>query len=211
MVNSAVRSGLALPIDVPGSAGPSRRALSSTPGDRTVSEAFADTLKARTRASSAGRSVISTPSQETGAGASNVQNPVTASTSSGVSGWSIFGGNTGANAASKPTGASAAATPAASSKTATDGAAAASGPVYANRAEEDAAVVKSLQDALSAAGINTSGLGLAAHEDVVSYPGGSYINRYISVNGRGEGLMTDLVAINPQVAVLDVKRMLGMA
>ena len=115
MVNSAVRSGLALPIDVPGSAGPSRRALSSTPGDRTVSEAFADTLKARTRASSAGRSVISTPSQETGAGASNVQNPVTASTSSGVSGWSIFGGNTGANAASKPTGASAAATPAASS------------------------------------------------------------------------------------------------
>jgi hypothetical protein len=75
----------------------------------------------------------------------------------------------------------------------------------------DAAVLQSLKDALAAAGINTDGLGLATHQDVVSYPGGSYINRYISVetNGHEEGLMTDLVGINPNVAVLDIKHMLG--
>jgi hypothetical protein len=80
------------------------------------------------------------------------------------------------------------------------------------RAEADALVVKALKDALSAAGVNFDALGLAAHEDVVTYPGGSYINRYISVttkSGHMEGLMTDLVAINPKVAVLDIQRMMG--
>lgn len=77
----------------------------------------------------------------------------------------------------------------------------------------DAAVLQSLEDALAAAGITVDGLGLATHQDVVTSPGGSYINRYISVqtNGHEEGLMTDLVALNPNVAVIDVKRMLGRA
>jgi hypothetical protein len=77
----------------------------------------------------------------------------------------------------------------------------------------DDSVVQSLKDALTAAGISVEGLGLTAHTDVVTYPGGSYINRYISVNAHGheEGLMTNLVAIDPKVAVVDVKNMLAHA
>jgi hypothetical protein len=79
--------------------------------------------------------------------------------------------------------------------------------------QDDDAIVQSLKDALTAAGVNFQGLGLAAHQDVVTYPGGTYTNRYISVstNGHEEGLMTDLVAMNPNVAVLDIKHMLGTA
>jgi hypothetical protein len=75
----------------------------------------------------------------------------------------------------------------------------------------DAAVVQALNDALAAAGINTDGLNLTAHTDLVTYPGGAYINRYISVEAHGheEGLMTDLVSMNPNVAVLDIRNMLA--
>lgn len=82
------------------------------------------------------------------------------------------------------------------------------------RAEADALVVDRLKQALTAAGVSFESLGLAAHEDVVAYPGGSYIHRYISVRnnltGHVDGLMTDLVAMNPQIAVVDIQRMLGM-
>ncbi len=75
----------------------------------------------------------------------------------------------------------------------------------------DDGVVQALKDALAAAGISTAGLDLTAHQDVVTYPGGAYINRYISVEAHGheEGLMTDLVSMNPNVAVLDIKNMLA--
>jgi hypothetical protein len=79
--------------------------------------------------------------------------------------------------------------------------------------KSDDAIVQSLRDALTAAGVNISGLGLIAHNDVEGYPGGTYVNRYISVstpNGYA-GLMTDLVGVDPKVAVLDIKRMLGQA
>lgn len=82
------------------------------------------------------------------------------------------------------------------------------------RAEADALVVDRLKAALTAAGVSFEGLGLAAHEEVVAYPGGSYIHRYISVRnnltGHVDGLMTDLVAMNPKIAVVDIQRMLGM-
>jgi hypothetical protein len=120
-------------------------------------------------------------------------------------GWSIF--------SKKDTGAR---TPApATAATSTAPASEAKEPALAapvTRAEADALVVKALKDALTAAGVNFEALGLEAHEDVVTYPGGSYINRYISVttkSGHMEGLMTDLVAINPRVAVLDIQRMMG--
>lgn len=114
-----------------------------------------------------------------------------------ASGWSIFSGKSSPSAAL--------AAPAEQAVVAE--------PKFATKADADAAVVKSLQDALAAAGVKFDGLGLAAHEDVVTHPGGSYVNRYISVtaNGHAEGLMTDLVAINPKIAVLDIKRMLGIA
>lgn len=133
------------------------------------------------------------------------QNSVT----NGLDGWSIFGGKkTGATGSAQQAAAPkgpAAATSASSSVPAASAA-------LLTKAESDARVVQSLKDALAAAGINAEGLGLAAHEDVVTYPGGSYINRYISVQGNDhiEGLMTDLVAIDPKVAVLDIQRMMGM-
>jgi hypothetical protein len=205
MRNSAVRIGFTAASDVSGGTGPSRRVLGSNSSNRSVSEAFADSLRARSERQR-GVGSFAAVSQETGTDSSSGQKSVT--TKGGVSGWSIFGGNTGANTA--PT--------RSTDRTKTPATAGASGavtgaPVYATRAEADAAIVKSLQDALAAAGINTAGLGLAAHEDVVTYPGGSYINRYISVNTNGHvaGLMTDLVSINPKIAVLDIKRMLGMA
>lgn len=73
--------------------------------------------------------------------------------------------------------------------------------------------MQALKDALGAAGINTDGLDLRPHTEVVTYPGGAYINRYISVQAHGheEGLMTDLVAMNPKIAVLDIQRMMGLA
>lgn len=76
----------------------------------------------------------------------------------------------------------------------------------------DDAVVQSLKDALTAAGIDYSNLGLTVHQDIERYPGGAYLNRYISVNTHDhqEGLMTDLVAMNPNIAVGDIKRMLGI-
>lgn len=75
----------------------------------------------------------------------------------------------------------------------------------------DDTILETLKGSLSAAGINYSDLGLAVHSDTVTYPGGSYINRYISVNvnGHEEGLMTDLVGAAPNIAVNDIKRMLG--
>jgi hypothetical protein len=77
----------------------------------------------------------------------------------------------------------------------------------------DAATLQGLEDALISAGIDYSSLGLATHQDVVTYPGGSYTNRYISVsaNGHDSELMTDLVNISPKVAVGDIERMLGRA
>lgn len=77
----------------------------------------------------------------------------------------------------------------------------------------DAAIVQSLKDALAAAGINVQGLNLTAHTSTETYPGGSYVNRYISVDtpSGSTGLMTDLVAIDPKIAVQDIKRMLGAA
>lgn len=75
----------------------------------------------------------------------------------------------------------------------------------------DDAVVQALKDALAAAGINYQNLNLTAHANVEGYPGGSYLNRYISVDtpGGSAGLMTDLVSIDPKVAVQDIKRMLN--
>lgn len=75
----------------------------------------------------------------------------------------------------------------------------------------DAATLKALQDALAAAGIDYGSFGLSTRQDNVTYPGGSYVNRYISVsvNGQDTQLMTDLVKINPKIAVGDIERMMG--
>jgi hypothetical protein len=76
-------------------------------------------------------------------------------------------------------------------------------------ADDDAAILRALKDALTATGIDFSGLGLDTHQDEVTSPGGSYIHRYISVtiNGHMEGLETDLVGFDPMIAVIDIENM----
>ena len=61
-------------------------------------------------------------------------------------------------------------------------------------------------------GLNPGGFNLSYSEEVVGYPGGSYVNRLITVessSGRKEQLMAELVFRNPQVAVMDIRRFAG--
>jgi hypothetical protein len=200
----------------------------SSAGEATTSDsaaAFGQEISNATRARSGPSGVSRAVRQDSVTSTAEGQNSV-AATPRHI-GWSIFGGISGTAAApSTPAGSGAspiAPTAAKAVESANNGPSASKGAVdsgppvaaasSATRADADAAIVQSLKDALTAAGIGYDGLDLGAHEDIVTYPGGSYINRYISVNTNGhvEGLMTDLVSINPKVAVLDIKRMLGLA
>ncbi len=109
--------------------------------------------------------------------------------------------------------ASARVTPSVSATASGQAATKAATPTPAPALTGDAAVVQSLKDALAAAGVNVEELGLNIHNDVERYPGGTYLNRYIAVDTPygSAGLMTDLVALDPKIAVLDIKRMLGQA
>ena len=70
--------------------------------------------------------------------------------------------------------------------------------------------VQRLMETLSALGMNASGLQISYSEEVVGYPGGSYVNRLINVtsNGRTESLSADLTEKNPLVAAYDIQRFL---
>jgi hypothetical protein len=74
------------------------------------------------------------------------------------------------------------------------------------------AAVTSLQRAMLSSGLNPRAFNLSYSEEVVGYPGGSYVNRLITVesaSGRKEQLMAELVFRNPQVAVMDIRRFAG--
>ena len=70
--------------------------------------------------------------------------------------------------------------------------------------------VQRLMETLSALGMNAAGLQISYSEEVVGYPGGSYVNRLINVtsNGRTEHLSADLTEKNPTVAAYDIQRFL---
>jgi cytoskeletal protein RodZ len=181
------------------------------------------------------RPAAKTNSRQVSASASKTsQNPVAAQTASlaiqngtpaapSVPAWAIPGplmgaANIAANAAtttaatvqSKSTAATSAAAQAAPLQPASSTQVSAPQDATAQPTGDDA-TLQSLENALNAAGIDYSNFGLATHNDTVTYPGGSYINSYISasVNGDNTELMTNLVAINPNVAVGDIQRMLG--
>lgn len=92
----------------------------------------------------------------------------------------------------------------------------------ASRAETDTAAtsasaglgVQKLLDTMTALGMSTAGLQISYSEDVVGYPGGSYLNRLIHVtsNGKTEHLSAELTDRNPAVAAGDIQRFLrGMS
>lgn len=86
-------------------------------------------------------------------------------------------------------------------------------PGYGVPGEFTLATMNSLTQALQAAGINPNSLNMIAHDDVATYPTGAYQNRTITVlaNGHVENFSADLTAINPNVAVVEIKRLLSMA
>lgn len=72
--------------------------------------------------------------------------------------------------------------------------------------------VQKLLDTLKALGMNVAGLDIRYSEDVVGYPGGSYVNRMIDVTigGKTERLSADLTDRNPLIAAYDIHRYLGV-
>jgi hypothetical protein len=71
--------------------------------------------------------------------------------------------------------------------------------------------VDTLTAALQRAGINTNSLSIVPHDDNVTYPNSSgWVNHLITVTagGRSEKIDIGLMNINPDVAAMDIKRML---
>jgi hypothetical protein len=64
-----------------------------------------------------------------------------------------------------------------------------------------------LREALQSLGINTTGLNISYSEETVGYPGGSYVNRLISVTGNGktEHFCAELTARNPMVTATEMR------
>ena len=79
-------------------------------------------------------------------------------------------------------------------------------------ADPGSTVVDTLKAALVQSGVDISGMQFTEHRDLVTYPGGSYINDIISLqapNGRTHDYMTDLVALSPQVTVNEIQQLMA--
>ena len=80
------------------------------------------------------------------------------------------------------------------------------------KADSAPSVIDKLKAALVQAGIDISGMQFSQHQDVVTYPGGSYINDLISFqasNGQTHEYMTSLVSIAPQVTVTEIQQLMA--
>ena len=69
-----------------------------------------------------------------------------------------------------------------------------------------------LTAALQAAGIDPNSLSMVAHDDQVYYPGSSWTNYEITLNANGhtESFAANLVVLNPNVAVTEIKHLLAL-
>ena len=73
--------------------------------------------------------------------------------------------------------------------------------------------ISRLGEALKSAGLDPAAFGITAHEDTVWYPGGTYMNRMLTVslpNGRTENFDTNLTNLRPDVTVIEIQRLLSM-
>lgn len=69
-----------------------------------------------------------------------------------------------------------------------------------------------LDSALQSAGIDPNSLGMVAHDDIAAFPGGSWVNHLITLTAGGhvESFSTDLMMLNPNVAVTEIKHLIGV-
>ena len=73
-------------------------------------------------------------------------------------------------------------------------------------------MVDTLKAALIQAGVDIGGMTFSRHQDVVTYPGGSYVNDLISFSassGQTHEYMTNLVGIAPQVTVAEIQQLMA--
>ena len=72
--------------------------------------------------------------------------------------------------------------------------------------------MKKLLDTLTALGMSTAGLNISYSEEAVGYPGGSYMNRQISVTsgGKTEQFSAELTERNPLVTAYEMQRYFGV-
>lgn len=80
------------------------------------------------------------------------------------------------------------------------------------KSSDPSPVIDALKAALTQAGVDISGMQFDQHQDIVTYPGGSYVNDLITLqapNGRSHDYMTNLVAIAPQVTVNEIQQLMA--
>lgn len=72
--------------------------------------------------------------------------------------------------------------------------------------------MKKLMDTLSSLGMSTSGLNISYTEELVGYPGGSYVNKMINVTsgGKTEQFSAELTEKNPLVTAYELQRYFGV-
>ena len=73
-------------------------------------------------------------------------------------------------------------------------------------------VIDTLKTALIQAGVDISGMEFSQHHDVVTYPGGSFVNDLISfqsASGRTHEYMANLTKIAPQVTVVEIQQLMA--
>lgn len=85
-------------------------------------------------------------------------------------------------------------------------------PAIENAAPAAAAGMDRLASAMASLGMNAAGLDMKYSEELVWYPGGSYVNRLITVTSgsRTERFSADLTARNPLVTAYEIQKYLGV-
>ncbi len=79
-------------------------------------------------------------------------------------------------------------------------------------ADGNATVLDALKAGLVQAGVDISGMQFTRHQDLVTYPGGSYVNDLISFSansGQTHEYMTNLVGIAPKVTVAEIQQLMA--
>jgi len=86
-------------------------------------------------------------------------------------------------------------------------------PITANTdtTDQQPSAIDLLKAALVQNGMDISGMQFNEHKDIVTYPGGAYVNDLISFQDgiRTHEYMANLVAINPQVTVNEIQQLLA--
>jgi hypothetical protein len=74
-----------------------------------------------------------------------------------------------------------------------------------------ATTIDLLKAALISAGVDISGMQFNEHQDLVTYPGGSYTNDLIDLQAGGHShtYTTNLVALDPHVTVVEIQQLLA--